>query len=146
MGDYRLMTLWKWRLFLFVRAGDNTAENRQTFAHIFADNTSGESVENESKLFNAVVRFSVSGELPAQVLGINTCVKTDMRDAMEAFLDTLTLSRYYAVANVDLPNFDAGELLKANGGSGVIGQPFTWQDALDDLYAERGLQVIDNGT
>jgi hypothetical protein len=136
------MTEWKWRLFLFVRAADATAENKLAFGHIFADNTSGETVENESRLLDAVVRLSTSGEAPAQVFGINTAVKADMRTALQAFLDTLSQSRYYGVANITLPNYGMGDLLKANGGSGVIGEPFTWQDALDDLYNERGLQVI----
>jgi hypothetical protein len=140
------MTDWKWRLFLFVRAADNTPDNRQAFGHIFADNTSGETVENESKLFDAVTRLSVSGEVPAQVFGINTAVKADMRTALQVFVDTLSQSRYYGVANVDLPQHAAGDLLVANGGSGVVGEVFTWQDALDDLYDERGLQVIGNGT
>jgi hypothetical protein len=136
------MTDWKWRLFLFVKASDNTPDNRQAFGHIFADNTSGETVEDESRLFDAVVRLSTSGEAPAQVFGINTAVKAEMRTALQAFLGTLSQSRYYAVANITLPNYGMGDLLKANGGSGVIGESFTWQDALDDLYNERGLQVI----
>jgi len=137
------MTLWKWRLLLFVRAADATAENKQTVAHIYTDNTSGETLEDESKLFNAVIRLSVSGEAPAQVFGINTAVKAQMRTDMQAFLDTLPQCRYYGVANVELPQWNAGDLLVSNGGSGVIGQPFTWQDALQDLYDERGLQMIE---
>jgi hypothetical protein len=78
------------------------------------------------------------------LIGVNTLLKASMRTAMEAFLDTVPLCRYYAVANIELPNFAMGELIRANGGSGVIGEPFTWEDALADLYAERGLKVIVN--
>jgi len=142
---------WKWRLYFFVRVADNTVASRQTFAAIFANNGSGESAENEGKLFNAVTRLSVTGVEPAQVLGINVAVKSSMRDALEAFVGTLAQNRYYAVLNVDTPTGFEGKLLKTNDAIAPIVQPgtppwdttpFTWQDALDDLLADRGLQVI----
>jgi hypothetical protein len=145
-------SLWKWRLYLFVRASDNTAQNRQAFGAIFANNTSGESEADEANLFNSVVRLSVSGSEPAQVLGINTAVKQTMRNAMAAFLDTLSQSRYYGVMNIETEsNFD-GKLIIDNktaaGQPTLVGQspwdiqPFKWSDALQDLFDERGLQVI----
>lgn len=144
---------WKVRIMLFVRAVDNTAANRQAFGEIFANNGSGETVENESNLFNAVIRLSTSGTLPAQVLGLEApLLLPDMRAAMEAFLDTLTLSRYYVIANILLPQYFAGELIKDNKAAAsqptLVGvppwdtTPFTMADALADLEAERGLLVI----
>lgn len=138
-----MSTLWKWRIHLFVRAADNTAENRTAFAEIFSNNGSLESVANERLLFDTATRLSTSGELPTQVFGISSLVKADMRTAMQDFLDTLSQSRWYAIAAMKLPNYAAGDLVADNGGSGTVGEPFTWQDALDDLYTERGLQVID---
>lgn len=133
---------WKWRLMLFVRAIDNTPANRQSFAEIFASD-SGESVEDESKLFDAVTRLSVSGELPAQALGLNTPVKAAMRDALRTFLDTLSQSFYVVTANINLPNYDRGEFIQSNLIAEWNGE-FMWQDALDYLYNERGLLVIES--
>jgi hypothetical protein len=145
---------WKVRIMLFVRAVDNTPDNRQAFGEIFANNGSGESVENESGLFNTVYRLSVSGAAPAQVFGLETALLLpDMRTDMQAFLDTLTLSRYYVTANYDLPNGAfTGQLLQDNkvdvGQDTLVGlppwdtMPFSMLDALSDLFDERGLQVI----
>jgi hypothetical protein len=127
---------------IFVRAADNTAGNRQSFAEIYANNGSGESVDDESKLFDSVTRLSTSGEEPAQVLGLNTPVKATMRDAMRSFLDTLSQSFYVVVANVDLPQYDKGEFMLSNLIAEWTGE-YTWQDALDYLYAERELRVIE---
>lgn len=144
---------WKVRIMLFVRVVDNTASNRQAFGEIFANNGSGESVADESNLFNAVIRLSTSGIEPAQVLGLETALLLpNMRNDMCAFLDTLPLSRYYVIANIPLVNFFQGELLEDNKAAAsqptLVGvppwgtTPFTMADALADLEAERGLLVI----
>lgn len=134
---------WKVRMMLFVRAVDNTPANRQSFGEIYANNGSMENVSDESKLFDNAMRLSTTGNTPAQVFGLETLLLLpDMRDDMRTFLDTLPQSRYYVVANIDLPQYDRGELMLANGGSGVMGEPFAMTDALNDLYNERGLQVI----
>ncbi len=134
---------------LFVRAADNTPENRQTFGAIFADNGSGETEANESRLFDAAVKLSGNGELPAQAFGIETAVLLpDMRADMLAFLDTLTQSRYYVIANIDLPQYFAGELIQDNRDPTLENVPpwdtipFTMADALDNVFADRGLNVI----
>lgn len=125
-----------------MRAVDATETNRQTFAEIFANNGSMETVANERKMADSAIRLSTSGALPAQVFGINTLVMTDMGTSLRNFVGALALSRWYVVANGDLPNYADGELIVANGGSGIEGDLFTWDDALADLYNERGLQVI----
>jgi len=137
------MSDWKWRLYFFIRAIDATAENRQVFAEIFTNNGSLETVENERKIADSAIKLSTSGDLPAQVFGINTLVKADMRTALQAFIDSLPQSRWYATANGDQPNYADGCLIAANDGSGVIGQAFTWEDALADLFTERSLRVIE---
>lgn len=145
-------TLWKWRIYLFVKASDNTAENRQAFAAIFANNGSGETEASEEGLFNGVTRLSLSGAEPAQVFGINTAVKDVMRDALRTLISSLSQSRYYVVMNTATEaNFD-GKLVLDNKDAVTLptlvnappwdAQPFTWQDALQDLFDERGLQVI----
>jgi hypothetical protein len=146
---------WRWILIFFVRADDVTPENKAVFAAIFSDNGSGETYENEAKLFDSVLRLSVSGELPAQVFGIVVPVKPVMREALEDFIETVPQSRYYGVRNLVLNgNQFVGQLLKTNDAIEplvVPGEPpwdttpFTLQDALDDLYADRGLQLIENG-
>lgn len=147
---------WQWYVMgLFVKESDVTPENKAAFAAIFATNGSGETIADESKLFDNVLRLSVSGELPAQVYGLAVPLKPEMREPMEGFLDTLSQSRYYVVRNLVLqPGQFIGQLMKTNDAIEplvVPGQPpwdttpFTLQDALDDLYADRGLQLIGNG-
>lgn len=146
-------TNYKWRTALFVPANQNTPENRTTLANIISA-ASGETVEDERKLFDYAARLSTTGELPVQVFGIDLGVTVDMRDDMRAFLDTLPplQVRYYVRANTTLPqNFD-GKLLLTNkdtaGQPDIVGvapwdtQPFSMQDALADLFDERGLIVI----
>lgn len=143
------MSNWKVRIMLFARAVDNTPENRQAFGAIFADNGSMETQENESKLFDGAIRLSTSGELPVQVFGLETALLLpDMRADMLAFLDTLPQSLYFVIANTDLPQFFAGELIEDTRTPTLAGEPpwdsvpFTMQDALADVLEQEGLQVI----
>ncbi len=140
---------WKVRIMLFVREVDNTPENRQTFGSIFADNGSMETQENESKLFDGAIRLSTTGLAPAQAFGLETALLLpDMRADMLAFLGTLPQSLYFVIANTDLPQFFAGELIEDNRTPTLAGEPpwdstpFTMQDALADILSEQGLQVI----
>lgn len=148
-----MTTDYKWRTALFVYANQNTPDNRTTLATIISA-ASGETVENERKLFDYAVRLSTTGALPVQVFGIDLGCTATMRDDMRTFLDTLPplQVRYYVRANTTLPqNFD-GKLLLTNkdaaGQPDIVGvapwdtQPFSMQDALADLYTERGLQEI----
>lgn len=140
---------WKIRMMLFVRAVDVTHESKAVFGAIFANNGSGETIVNESKLFDAAIRLSASGELPAQAFGLETALLLpDMRADMIAFLDTLPQSLYYVIANTELPQFFAGELIQDNRDPTLAGVPpwdtevFTMADALADIEDERGLIVI----
>lgn len=146
VGDSDGMSDWKWRVFLFIRAADATAENKQAFAEIFANNGSMETIENELRMADSAIHLSTSGSAPAQVFGVNTLVMADMRAALQTFVNGLSLSRWYAVANVELANFAPGELVASNGGAAVEGEVWTWDDALADLYDERGLLVIETAT
>lgn len=148
-----MTTNYKWRVMLFVRAVDNTPANRQAFGDIFANNTSGETAENEGKLFDAAIRLSTSGTAPAQAFGIEVAVKSAMRDALRAFLDTLPQCRYYVTMNTATEaNFDGKLVLDNKGDAGqptLVNvppwdiEPFTmYGGALPDLFTERGLQVI----
>lgn len=136
-------TEWKWRIMLFVRAADNTPANRQAFSQIFVDGGSGESLENEEKIFDSAVRLSTTGQLPAQAFGVSTAAKGTMRTAIKALLDSLTNARYVVVANTTLPQYADGELIDTNfDGLTPSGQIFTWQDTLDFIFAEFGVQPI----
>jgi len=140
-----MTTAWKWRMFLFVRSVDATAENKAAFGAIFADNGSNESAGDEARAFDAPVKLSTTGELPAQVYGLNTPIKTTMRDALLVFLDGLTNARYVAVANADLPNYRDGEYIADNFGDlGIdpVGRVITFDQALGFLFREFGLQRI----
>lgn len=137
-----MATDWKWKVFLFVRAADATTANKRKFADIYVDNGSLETVTNELKMFDSVVRLSTTGEEPAQAFGINCPAKTSMRDGFRALLDELTDARYAVVANTKLPNFEDGELVLTNFPVTPNGQIVTWDDALAYLESEFGLLVI----
>jgi len=138
-------TLWKWRMFLFVRAVDATAENKAAFGAIFANNGSLETAENEAKVWDACVRLSTTGNAPAQAFGVNTAIKAGMQQALRDFLGTLTNARYVVVANTELANFRDGEFILTNfvdPDPDPTGKIVTWQAVLNWLNREFGLQVI----
>ena len=138
------MTEWKWRLYLFVLASDNSATNRNAFANIFVDNASGESVEDERKVLDRVMRLSTSGNVPAQVLGVSTLAKAAMRDELRDFVDGLSQSLWFVTSN-QRDNMDA--LLATNDADVVVsGQTWMIADCLARLDALRGLQEISDET
>ncbi len=137
------MTQWVWRLYLFVRSADNTAQNRTDFAGAFVNGGSMETLANERKLFNGAVRFSTTGNEPIQAFGINTAAKESMRDALKAVLDNLTNARYAVVANVAHGQWEENELALTNFPVAPSGQIVTWQTALTFLENEFGLQIIE---
>lgn len=137
-----MTTEWKWRIYLFVRAADNTPENRQAFASIYVDNGSLETLQNELLLFDHVVKFSASGALPAQAFGANIPAQGAMRDAFKTFLDGLTNAQYVVVANTDLPQYDDGELISTTFDITPAGQQYTWGDTVQYILSNFGQQVI----
>lgn len=138
------MTEWKWRLYLFVLASDNTADNRNAFADIYVNNGSGESLVDERKILDSVTRLSTSGSAPAQVLAISTLAKGAMRDELRDFVDGLSQSLWFVTSN-QRANLDA---LLATNDTGVVvsGQQWKIADCLTRLDALRGLQVIYDAT
>lgn len=145
-----MTTNWEYRMALSATVAQNTAANRTALATIFST-YSGETIDNERKLFDYATRLSVSGAEPAQVLAIDFVVTAAMRVELRAFLDTLPQAQiaYWVRANTTLPMHFDGELLLVGGGAvDIVGsppwdtQPFTFQDALERLNIEAGLQVI----
>lgn len=135
-------TLWKFRIYIFIRAVDVTLANKQAFAQIYVNNGGMETLENEMKCFDSVKKFSLSGELPAQVYGLSTPAKLEMRDAFKAMLDQLTDARYAVVANTTLAEYAENELILTNFPVTPNGQIVTWETACTYLYNEYGLIEI----
>jgi hypothetical protein len=137
------ITDWKWRVYIFIRAVDVTPAAKAAFAQVYVDGDCLESYEDQLRMFDNVVRLSLSGEEPAQVYGVNTAAKTSMRDGFKALLDVLPQARYAVVANTTLPEYEDGELVFTNF-PGIVpsGQIVTWDKALQYLYNEFGLIVI----
>ncbi len=137
------MTDWKWILIVIAPLAAITENNKNTLADVFANNGSGESAANERKMFDNVARLALASSPTVLVArGFTTPVKVSMRDALELAMDTINTPlsnankiRYYAIAAVDLPQYDAGDLIKSNRATveGLYGSPFGWQDALTDL-------------
>jgi len=133
------MTQWGWRLYLAVRAADNTAQNRQAWGEIFANHDSGESVENEKRMADSAIRLSTSGDEPVQVLVVSSLVKADMRTPLQTLIGGLTQSLWAVVTN------PGGLFVASNvGAGGQVGQPFGLDDALAYLRNTYNLQVIEN--
>lgn len=141
-----MTSLWIARLFFFVRVVDVSASLRNAIADALANNGSGQARAHELAMFNSSARLSLSGSTPAQVVGWNVAVKPAMRDEIRTLVTALPQSRYYIVANTDVPSqgWADGQLIQTDspGAQSQLGQIFTWQDALSDLFAERGLRLI----
>ena len=137
-----MTTEWKWRIYLFVRAVDVIPANRTAFANIYVNNGSGESLADERKMFDTVVRLSASGNEPAQAVGINTVAKTSMRDEFKSLLDSLTNARYAVVASVESLSYQESELVMTNFDVTPNGQIVSWNKALNYIEKEFGLVEI----
>lgn len=136
-------TEWKYRMYLFVRAIDATAANKEALAGILVNNGSGESLENERKMLNNVMKFSINGEEPPQVYGICTAVKMEMRDAFASFIQGLINARYVVVANTKrLVGYQDEELILTNFDIEPNGQIVTKEAVLHYLENEYGLNEI----
>lgn len=136
-----MTTDWKWRVIFFVRAQDNTPANRQAFAEIFANNSSGETAENEARLFDGATRFVTPQDNNTVVaFGLFTAVKAQMRDDIQVFLATLTQARYVVIANTTLPQYADGEFIQTNiAGLNPVGELFTWGEMLAYIESTFGL-------
>lgn len=137
-----MTTLWKWRIFLFVRRVDATTANKTALASIYVNHGSGETLENELRMFDSVVKFSTTGALPAQVYGINLTAQTAMKDEFVAFVRTLTDARWAVVANTTLPQYADGELVATNFPVTPNGQIVDWETAKQYLFNHYGLREI----
>lgn len=142
-----MATQWIARLYFFVPTSAVNATLRDTVANAFVNNNSGESLVNERKLVNGLVRLSTTGNEPAQALAINTVVKASMRDAIKTIIQSVNQSAWYVVSNrdgltVQGQTYNESELIESGGlatADGQIGTVFTFADAVADL----GLRQIE---
>ena len=137
-----MTTQWKWRIYLFVRSIDASVGNKTALANIYVNNDSGESLENELKMFLTVTQLSASGNLPVRAYGISMVAKTSMRDGFKTLLDGLTNARYAVVASVPVQGYKENELVMTNFDVIPNGQIVAWDDALNYIENEFGLVVI----
>ena len=137
-----MTTKWKWKMYLFVRKVDVTAGMKTTFATILSVNGSMETIPNEEKTFDSVLKYSSDGELPATVFGFSLPVKASMRSALKTFIESLPNSRYAVTANTRLDNYFDGELILTTFNVTPDGQ-IVDQEAIDNfLNNEFGLNRI----
>ena len=140
-----MTTEWKWRIYLFVRATDTTNANKNALAQIYVDGGAGETLENEKRMFNGVVRLSTTGAEPATVFGINLTAKQGMKDAFLTFFAGLSAQTVWAaLTNTAYNDFADGEVLAVSDtlDPTFVGTTATWQNALTYLENQYGLQVI----
>ena len=137
-----MVTQWKWRIYLFVRPVDATIANKNALANIYVDNGSGQTFEDEMRMFLTLTKLSTNGELPVQAYGISTVAKTAMRDGFKTLLDNLTNARYAVVASVPVSGYAENELVMTNFDVTPSGQIVSWNAALNYIENEFGLIVI----
>lgn len=135
-------TYWKWNLYIFVKASDVTEQMKTDLANIMANNNSGQSYEDEFAMFDSISKFSTSGNLPAQVYGINVPVKNRMRDTFLSYFQSYPDLRYVVFANSKLTNYEDRELVATNFDITPSGQIVTWILAKQYLNNEYGLIEI----
>lgn len=138
-----MTSLWKYRLFLFVRAVDATAANKNALAAIYTNNGSGETPANELKMFGSVTRFSPTGAEPATYYGLNLTAQQAMKDQFISLVSGLTNPGWVVLANTTLPQHIDGEVIaiSANLPQAAVGQVVTWEQAKAYL-ANLGLHEI----
>lgn len=144
---------WQFEMYLFVHRTDAlatieyqgvTRETREWLARIVAK-YSGETWQNEYKMFNSASRFSVDGNEPALAYGIKVPCALAMRDEISTLFSLFTqVKRWYVVAKIPINGRQENELLLSNDNGAPIGQVFTWWDAVADVENDFGLQRIVN--
>ena len=99
-----------------MQASDVTQNTKEQIAGFLSNNGSGQSFEEEMEMFGSVLKYSQSGELPAQVFGIGIPAKLEMKDAFINLMQQLNNARYVVIANsrlYDLEYLDR-ELIATN--------------------------------
>ena len=140
-----MTTQWIWRIYLFVRATDATNANKTALAQIYVDGGAGETLANEKRMFDSVVRLSPTGAEPATVFGINLTAKQGMKDDFLAFFAGLSpQTAWAALTNTAYNDFADGEVLAVSDtlDPTFVGTTATWQNALAYLRNQYGLKVI----
>jgi hypothetical protein len=143
---------WTHWLYLIVRATDNTQQNRDAMAAIVAA-TSGESVEDEKKMFQSAVRFGVGGTGDVVAFGLRMPVKPSMRLALLDFVNNqLTNPRWYVARNcVKAAGQFTHQLTHTNDNVAPLvvpnippwdTTPFRASDVLADLLSDYNLEII----
>lgn len=113
------MTIWRYRIFVFQK----DTELANAFWTVVAPQGDPE------RLTFTGVRLSEDGLEPAAWRGANTAATEEMKLLMGQFAPELPDMAYY-VLNSD------GVLIEAHNGEAETGQPWSWEQALDDLSLE----------
>jgi len=118
------VTIWRYRIFVFQA----DSELANAFWTVVAPEGDPE------RLTFTGIRLSEDGLEPATWRGANTAATEEMKLLMQQFAAELPDMTYY-VLNLD------GVLIEAHNSEAETGQPWSWQQSLDD----RGLQLIQEG-
>lgn len=145
---------WHYRLYFFLTISEMNPGRKTALATIFSNNGSGESKDDEKKMFDSCVRMSITGSEPATYYALNTAMLPQMRAPLTGFVHAISQSRYYVVMNYEYGGNFAGELVESDdvgippiqpGTPPYNTIPFGWTDALADIFEGRGLIPILGG-
>ena len=139
-----MMTSWIAHLYFFIPVAAITTGLKNAVANALVNNGSLETGGNELKMFNKPIGLSATGSPPAVAYGWNFPVKPAMRTAIQNLVTAVPSSRYYVVANTNVPGqgWVERQLLATDSPNLIVGTMITWQDALADIHAITGLIMI----
>lgn len=132
-----MTTQWQWRLYLIIPASAVTPQLRTQIAQRYSDHDSGE-MEASEDIGPKAIRLSLTGITPVVAYAVNTAAKNTMRDALRTLIEAVPAARVWVVANVNVDDRLEGHLVATNTQHGVVGQQWTFQQALSAF----GLQPI----
>lgn len=135
---------WAYKILLFIREADVVLDNKTSFATIFINNGSGETINNEKLLFDVYARLSTSGSLPVEMRGVEMCAKDTMIDGFRSLVEGLTNGRYLVISNTQTEAYADRELISHNfvTASPTVGNVVNWSDAIDFIGTELEMALI----
>ena len=129
---------WKYRLYLFVRATDVTNTNKILLAGIYVLNGSGETLENELKMFDGSIKLSDG------IIGLNLTATQPMLDQIMRLVSSLSDPIWIVTANTTLPDYADGSVISIspNLPQDVVGRVISWNDVLTIIEDQFGLREL----
>ena len=136
-----MATEWKWIIYIFFNKDSVMEDLMDDVTRVIAT-YSGESLEDEERMWDAPLKFSPTGVEPANVYGISFPAKKEMKDEIIKLLSPYPKLRYVLLSNTDIGGYDDRELITTNLTITPIGQKVEYDNVKEFMYDEFGLKEI----